>query len=101
MRLLMIHLILPPEVCDTISASSSRSDLYPHSIAQILRDSAACGPAQNWASAAVLVPYAALIPTDSSHRRKVSSSCPCVCWRIKTGDRFADPAAAGPRQEHR
>ena len=48
MRLSLIYLILPQEVCDTISASSLRADRYPQSTAQIPRGSAASdtGPVQ-------------------------------------------------------
>lgn len=48
MRLLLIHLILAQEVCDTISAFSSRSDRYPQSTARIPRGSAADDPPHNW-----------------------------------------------------
>ena len=90
---LLIHLILPPEVCDTISASSSRSDRFPRSATQIPPDSTACGPARNWASAAVLVPYAARIPKEmkpSKNRIFILSlrllankkKCPPHCTRL-------------------
>src|ERR1700676_4860510 len=67
MRLLLIHLILPQKVCDTISASSSRSDRYPQLTAQIPPGSAAGDPLHNWASAADPVPYAASTPTSRLH----------------------------------
>ena len=70
MRLLLIHLILLQEVCDTISASSSRSDLYPQLTAQIPPGSAADDPLHNWASAADPVPYAASIPIELEPSKK-------------------------------